>query len=103
MLAPRKLQNPNHERQSVTEIVAGCGIYELGRFAGEYRRLFGELPSETLARSSRAHRCDAAFSAVQMDLDDPGFERNGAQVDRSNTMTLPQSASTMLPSAQPTP
>jgi AraC family ethanolamine operon transcriptional activator len=52
MLARRRLQNPIREESSVTDIVGGCGVYELGRFAGEYRKLFGELPSETLARSS---------------------------------------------------
>ncbi len=52
MLARRRLQNPEWEDGSVTEIVAGCGVYELGRFAGEYRDLFGEFPSETLARAA---------------------------------------------------
>lgn len=52
MLARRRLLNPIHEESSVTDILGGCGVYELGRFAGEYRKLFGELPSETLARSS---------------------------------------------------
>jgi len=35
----------------VTEILAGMGIWEFGRFAGRYRRHFGELPSETLRRA----------------------------------------------------
>lgn len=50
MLARRRLQNPIPGVDSVTDIVGGCGIYELGRFAGEYRKHFGELPSETLRR-----------------------------------------------------
>jgi AraC family ethanolamine operon transcriptional activator len=33
---------------TVTAVLTACGIFELGRFAGEYRKLFGELPSQTL-------------------------------------------------------
>lgn len=36
---------------TVTEVAARLGFFELGRFAGRYRELFGERPSETLARS----------------------------------------------------
>ena len=50
MLARRRLLNPIRAENSVTDIVGECGVYELGRFAGEYRKLFGELPSETLRR-----------------------------------------------------
>jgi AraC family ethanolamine operon transcriptional activator len=37
---------------SVTAIALRAGIYDLGRFAGEYRQLFGELPSQTLRRGA---------------------------------------------------
>jgi AraC family ethanolamine operon transcriptional activator len=37
-------------RSTVTEIAMRHGFYELGRFAGEFRRFFGELPSEALSR-----------------------------------------------------
>jgi AraC family ethanolamine operon transcriptional activator len=50
----------NHARQlllesdsdelSVREVAAKVGFWDFGRFAGKYRRLFGELPSETLRR-----------------------------------------------------
>ena len=40
--------DPNE--RSVTNIVMDHGIYELGRFAARYRRLYGEQPSETLRR-----------------------------------------------------
>lgn len=41
---------------SVTEVAAGFGFLHFGRFAAYYRRAFGELPSETLARSRRGRQ-----------------------------------------------
>lgn len=40
------------EAVSVTEVAARWGFTHFGRFAGDYRRLFGELPSETRRRGS---------------------------------------------------
>jgi transcriptional regulator GlxA family with amidase domain len=43
---------------TVTEIATSFGFVELGRFSVEYRKTFGECPSETLGRRSlTAHRC----------------------------------------------
>lgn len=41
---------------SVTDLALRHGFTELGRFAGEYRRLFGESPSHTLKQRSRRDR-----------------------------------------------
>jgi AraC family ethanolamine operon transcriptional activator len=38
----------------VTSVATQHGFYELGRFAGEYRALFGEAPSETLHKARSA-------------------------------------------------
>jgi len=35
---------------TVTQIAFGLGFWDLGRFAGSYRQLFGERPSETLRK-----------------------------------------------------
>ncbi len=43
-----KIANPATTR--IVDIALRWGFVELGRFAGEYSRLFGELPSETLRR-----------------------------------------------------
>ncbi len=42
------------ETDSVTASALRWGITHLGRFAGEYFRMFGELPSATLNRAGQA-------------------------------------------------
>jgi AraC-like DNA-binding protein len=39
---------------TVTSVAMKYGFYQLGRFAGDYRRMFGEGPRETLKRSRDA-------------------------------------------------
>ena len=39
---------------TVTDVATLHGFFELGRFAGEYKALFGEAPSQTLQRSRTA-------------------------------------------------
>ena len=47
---------------TVTEIATSFGFVELGRFSVEYRKMFGESPSETLDRRSVTHRCRRSAS-----------------------------------------
>jgi len=49
-LARRALRDGTAETTSVTEIATQYGFWQLGRFAGEYKTLFGEAPSTTLHR-----------------------------------------------------
>ncbi len=52
---------------NVTRIASSLGVTQLGRVAGRYRRLFGELPSETLRgrHAGSLGRGDAAgFTAI---------------------------------------
>jgi AraC-like DNA-binding protein len=47
-LARRALRESAPSATTVTEIATRYGFWQFGRFAGEYRSLFGELPSATL-------------------------------------------------------
>ena len=44
----------------VTTIAYECGFTHLGRFSNEYKRCFGERPSETLQRSTREERLNVS-------------------------------------------
>lgn len=46
----RYLRSRSAASHCVTEVASYWGFSEYGRFAGEYRKLFGELPSVTLKR-----------------------------------------------------
>jgi AraC-like DNA-binding protein len=47
-LARRALRQADPLATTVTVIATEHGFWDLGRFAAVYRKLFGELPSETL-------------------------------------------------------
>ena len=51
-LARRALLRADPDAGRVTSIAMSHGFWELGRFAGVYRAMYGETPSETLQRSA---------------------------------------------------
>lgn len=58
----RELRDAEPLSLRVTEVAMRFGFWELGRFASEYRALFGERPSETIA--SRMRRSAIARASV---------------------------------------
>jgi AraC-like DNA-binding protein len=52
-LVRRRLRESAPATTTVTEIATRYGFWQFGRFAGEYRSLFGEPPSITLGRTIR--------------------------------------------------
>ncbi|WP_310881709.1 helix-turn-helix domain-containing protein [Bradyrhizobium brasilense] len=65
----------NGETAKVTEIAICFGFFELGRFSVEYRKLFGESPSQTLRAAGRdsemSHDGRAGLRNVRIDYQNP--------------------------------
>lgn len=49
--ACRSLTLSDISRRSVKSVALSCGLWDLSRFADSYRRVFGELPHDTLMRT----------------------------------------------------
>ena len=45
-----QLMNSHLSAMLVTDVANACGFWHMGQFAADYRKMFGELPSETLSR-----------------------------------------------------
>jgi AraC-like DNA-binding protein len=50
LMQARQMLTAPAENTSVTAVAFACGFYNPGHFAGDYRRAFGELPSQTLTK-----------------------------------------------------
>ena len=47
----KELQLSQPQNGTITEVATSWGFSELGRFAGDYKHLFGELPNATLKKT----------------------------------------------------
>jgi AraC-like DNA-binding protein len=57
----REMLSKPASHESVTNVTFACGFGNMGRFAHEYQKVFGEMPSETLNRArGLAHDHDTA-------------------------------------------
>ena len=48
-----QLKAPDQNQTTVTDIAIQCGFWHMGQFAQDYRKMFGERPSETLRHYQR--------------------------------------------------
>jgi len=62
--ARRALLSADYRLTTVTEIATSFGFVELGRFSVEYRKVFGESPSQTLYCASQTRTLPAASGAA---------------------------------------
>jgi AraC-like DNA-binding protein len=62
--ARKLLRTSCPDTTTVTQVAFDGGFWDLGRFAGSYRQLFGELPSETLRKPARSK--DMSKSGVEV-------------------------------------
>jgi len=48
-----QLKAPDRNQTTVTDVAIQCGFWHMGQFAQDYRKMFGERPSETLRHYQR--------------------------------------------------
>jgi AraC family ethanolamine operon transcriptional activator len=51
----RELKNIDDISSTVKDTAARWGFWHMSQFAADYRRLFGELPAETVGRKDTHH------------------------------------------------
>jgi transcriptional regulator GlxA family with amidase domain len=64
--ARRALLSADGTLAKVTEIAMSFGFAELGRFSVEYKKAFGESPSQTLYRTPQAPAFPCDFGAISV-------------------------------------
>lgn len=67
--ARRALLSADGTLAKVTEIALSFGFVELGRFSVEYKKAFGESPSQTLCRSHQAQARRRHIGAISVHRD----------------------------------
>jgi AraC-like DNA-binding protein len=73
---------------TVTDIALACGFQNLGRFANDYRQVFGETPSQTLGRAKGAWGHSARRAAL-------GLGRAGIAIQLTSFRERPQRRGSM--------
>jgi transcriptional regulator GlxA family with amidase domain len=64
--ARRALLSADRALAKVTDIAMSFGFAELGRFSVEYKKAFGESPSQTLYRTPRARAAPCNIGAISV-------------------------------------
>jgi AraC-like DNA-binding protein len=54
----REMLHVAHANTTISSVALACGFQNMSHFARDYRKLFGELPSETLARGKGTPKTD---------------------------------------------
>ena len=79
----RALRRADSDLNTVQDVANRCGIWHLGRFAAEYRGLFGESPLETLRRTGDSGKGPRSLTgpwrALRNAVSVPGIGGNPAQ------------------------
>jgi transcriptional regulator GlxA family with amidase domain len=80
----------SHGSVSISEVASRCGINHMGRFAVEYRKVYGELPSRTLRNASKFTSCSDQPSRPEL-FSTPSIARQ-----RQSLVVIPLRTETLL-------